>query len=251
MSNFAPAVEAATEVIEFLAKADAEVGISEISRGVDLNKNMVFRILNSLEAQGWVYCTDQKYGLTLLPFQITSRVLSRMTLNNVAAPYVYDLWKKTGETTYLGVLKGDKVMYIQHLDGIKDVRVAGRVGGEYDVYCSAPGKILLAHSGEENIERYLKKTLTKRTANTIVESDALRDELCRIRECGYAVDREEFGNGIACAAAPIYDYTGKVTGAIGCSAFVADGDHERVTCRLLPYVTETAREVSICLGAKI
>lgn len=251
MSNYAPAVEAATEVIEFLAKADSEIGISEISRGVDLNKNMVFRILNSLEKQGWVYCSDQKYSLTLVPFQITSRVLARMSLSNAATPCVYELWKKTGESTYLGILKGDKVSYIQHFDSVKDVRVAGRVGGEYDVYCSAPGKILLAHSGEENIRRYLKKALKKRTVNTVTDKNALKSELENIRERGYAADREEFGNGIACAAAPVFDLDGKVIAAVGCSAFVADGDCDRVIAELLPPVIAAARDISLCLGAKI
>ena len=37
---------------------------------------------------------------------------------------------------------GRKVSYLQHFDGTGDVRVAGRTGGEYDAYCSAPGKIV-------------------------------------------------------------------------------------------------------------
>ena len=41
MSNFAPAVEAATRVITFLANCEEEIGVSEISRGTELNKNMV------------------------------------------------------------------------------------------------------------------------------------------------------------------------------------------------------------------
>ena len=69
MSNFAPAAESATKVIKFLAECEQETGISEISRGTEINKNMVFRILNSLEKEGWVYCNEQKYSLTLLPFK--------------------------------------------------------------------------------------------------------------------------------------------------------------------------------------
>ena len=117
MSNFAPAVEAATKVMEFIANENTEVGISEICKGTDINKNMVFRILNTLEEQGWVYCNEQKYGLTLVPFQIASKALSKMTLNNAAYPSLYKLWQKTGESTYLGVLKGRKVSYLQHFDG--------------------------------------------------------------------------------------------------------------------------------------
>ena len=134
MSNFAPAVEASVKIITFLAECEQEIGISEISRGTGINKNMVFRILNTLENEGWVYCNEQKYSLTLLLFGLASKPIARLSLNTAATPVLYDLLSKTGESTYLGILKDDKVLYIQHLDGIKDVRVAGRVGGEYDLY---------------------------------------------------------------------------------------------------------------------
>ena len=38
MSNFAPSVEASTKIISFLADSEREVGISEISRGTEINK---------------------------------------------------------------------------------------------------------------------------------------------------------------------------------------------------------------------
>lgn len=250
MSNFAPAVDAATKVIRFIAEEKSDVGISDICRGTDLNKNMVFRILNSLEAQGWVYCDDQKYGLTLVPFYLSSKALSKMTLNNAAYPSLYKLWRKTGESTYLGTLKGDKVSYLQHFDGTGDVRVAGRVGGEYDIYCSAPGKVLLANAGDEFITEYLKNDIEKRTDKTITDKEEFKKELQNIREKGYATDKEEFGNGITCVAAPIIDMSGKVIGSIGCSAFTLNGDCQSVIDRLLPDVLEAANEISTCLGYK-
>ena len=248
MSNLAPAAEAATKVITFLAQADTEQGISEISRGVELNKNMVFRILNSLEQVGWVYCRDQKYALTLVPFQVTSRSLARLDLNAAATPAVHRLWEELGESTYLGVHKGDKVCYLQHFDGRGDVRVAGRVGGEYDMYCSAPGKALLAYADEAYLSEYLKQEHMSRTCHTLTDPEALRTELERVRACGYATDREEFGHGIACVAAPIFDYTGKAVGAVGCSSFTVSGRCDAVIERLRPAVCRAAQEISVCLG---
>lgn len=248
MSYLAPAVLAATQVITFLAGETDAVGISEISRGTELNKNMVFRILNSLEQQGWVRCFEQKYSLTLVPFQVTSQVLSRMSLNNAAAPAVQALWKQTGESTYLGVLKGDKVVYLQHFDGVHDVRVAGRVGGEYDLYCSAPGKVLLAWAEDSYAKEYLKRSFEKRTAHTITDRESLQKELRLVREQGYATDREEFGGGITCVAAPVFDNTGKAVGTVGCSAFTVNGNSDGAIRRLLPDVKKAAEDISVCLG---
>lgn len=250
MSNFAPAVEAAAKIITFLAECEKEIGISEISRGVDINKNMVFRILNSLEKEGWVYCCEQKYSLTLLPFRLASKAVSRATLNTMSLPILYNLHNTTGESTYLGILKDDKVLYIQHLDGVKNVRVAGRVGGEYDLYCSAPGKVLLAYADIDFIEEYTSRDLEKRTENSITAKSALMQELEAVRQNGYACDREEFGNGITCVAAPIFDYTGKVVGCVGNSAFTLSRDSQSIIDRLLPPVLRAAKEISVRLGGK-
>ena len=244
MSDFAPAVEAATKIISFLSESESEIGISEISRGTGINKNMLFRILNTLENDGWVYRREQKYALTLLPFKLTSRAVSRMSLNTAATPILYDLANETGESTYLGIIKDGAVLYIQHIDGVKDVRVAGRVGGEYGLYCSAPGKVLLAYSDADYIEEYLSRQLEKRTKNTITERSALLSELDAIRRKGYATDCEEFGNGITCVAAPVFDHTGKVIGTVGCSAYTVNGSCDKVIERLLSPVLESAMELS-------
>jgi len=250
MSNLAPAAEASAKIITFLAGCEQETGISEISRGTGINKNMVFRILNTLENEGWVYCTEQKYSLTLLLFRLASKPISRLSLNTVATPILYDLLNKTGESTYLGILNNDKVLYLQHLDGVKSVRVAGRVGGEYDLYCSAPGKVLLAHADNAFIEEYTSRTLEKRTENSITEKSDLLEELEHIRQNGYATDHEEFGNGITCVAAPIFDYTGKVIGTIGCSAFTTNNKCEEIIEHLLPEIVNAAKIISKRLGFK-
>ena len=136
MSNFAPAVDNAVKVFEVIANEKEPIGLSEICRRLDLNKNMVFRILNSLEQAGWIYTEnspEKKYRLTLLPFQLASKAVSRLSLNEVGAAYVYELWKKTGETTYLAIPNKEKIMYVQHFEGTSDVRVAGVIGGTYDL----------------------------------------------------------------------------------------------------------------------
>lgn len=251
MSNYAPAVDHAVRVFEVLANEKEPIGLSEICRRLDLNKNMVFRILNSLEQAGWVYAdntADKKYRMTLLPFQLSSKAAGRLSLNEVGASYVYDLWKKTGETTYLAIPYKNKIMYIQHFEGTADVRVGGVPGGTYDMYCSAPGKAYLAFSAPDLIEEYLKNDLKQRTPNTITEREDLERELKEIRKNGYAVDNEEFSKGILCVSAPVLDYMGNVLGAVGCSMPTAYYDMNKVLQEIKPVVVQTANQISACLG---
>ncbi|MBE6956809.1 MAG: IclR family transcriptional regulator [Ruminococcaceae bacterium] len=253
MSNFAPAVDWAVKLIEIIAESDEALGISAISRIAGINKNMVFRVINSLEAAGWVYCEDpaeKKYRLTMRPFQITRKAAERLSINNVATPFVHALWKRHGESTYLGILQEDKLLYIQHFDSVQDVRIAGALGGAYELYCSAPGKVMLAYAPDAYVEDYLSLPRVQRTANTITDADALRSELHRIREQGYALDREEFGNGIICIAAPIFDDSDHVIAAMGCSLSTVNASADNILEVCGNDVIETAREISRCCGHK-
>lgn len=251
MSNFAPAAEFAVQVISGLAEESAPIGVSELSRKLGINKNMVFRILNSLEQQGWIYCQnpdEKKYALTLKPFAVTSRAVSRLNISAAAAPALHKLWQSTGESTYLGVLHGDKVLYLQHFDGTGLVRVAGTVGGMYPLHCSAPGKVLLAHCEKDTLQQLLSAVLSANTDHTITKKETLQAELEKIRLQGFSTDDEEFGRGIFCLAAPVFDCSGTVVAAVGCSVSTALYTRQQAMARLQAPVLQAAGQISACLG---
>ena len=250
MSNSAPAVGFCVKVIEALAESTTPIGISEISRRTEINKNMVSRILHTLEEQNWVQSDDKScYTLTLLPFCLSAKVVNRTTLANIGVPILQKLWKEYGESTYLGILHNDEVLYLSHFDSIQNVRVAGVVGGSYPLYCTGPGKALLAFSSDEYIEGYISShELKKRTQKTITDPDKLRRELEVIRERGYSLDDEEFGHGIVCMSAPVFDHTGNAIGVVGCSFSTIYCTANDVYDYCGEKLMETAKQISKCMG---
>lgn len=247
----APAVDYALEIVEFFAKKDSELGISDISNALNINKNAVSRVLEALLEKNWIYLSDgsqKKYSLTLRPFSLLSIRTDNNNIIKIANPYLEELNEKLGDSVYLGVKSEGDVLYLIHHDSTKEVRINGRVGGRYPLNCSAPGKVLLSYSNDKEIKEYFDTRLDKRAKNAITDFDCFIAEATKIKEHGYAIDNEEFAKGIICYAAPIYDTKGEVIASIGVSSLTIYDDVESLISKKGTLVLECANKISESLG---
>jgi len=246
-----PAVRKAIRLFEVLSDARRPMGLSEIARAIDANKNMTFRLLTTLQDEGWVAAVQPgpQYRLTLAPFEVGSRAVGQMTLKTAAAGPMRELWDEIGESLYLGILYEDTVLYIEHLDSRQDVRIAGTIGGRYPLHCAAPGKVLLAYAGDDLFTRLTETGLERFTENTLCDPDELRTDLAAVRKRGWALDNEEYGRGILCFAAPVFDHADTVVGAVGTSVTTLAYTAERLVDELGPRILTTAELTSRNLGS--
>jgi IclR family transcriptional regulator, acetate operon repressor len=88
------------------------------------------------------------------------------------------------------------------------------VGTRWPAHATSTGKVLLAHLSEETLESRLAAPLTAATPRTVVDRAALRRELARVRERGYAFNNEELELGFVAVGAPVRDAGGRVVAAL-------------------------------------
>jgi len=245
-----PAVRHAIRLLEVLGDSRHPLGVSEIARAIGSNKNMTYRLLSTLQDEGWVAAEEPGpgYRMTLVPFQMASRPLANMDLRSAAQPPMRELWEELGESTYLGILDDDAVLYIEHLDSRQNIRIAGRVGGRYPLHCTAPGKVLLAHAGEKYSAKIAAAGLERFTDNTLCAPAALAADLARVRERGWALDNEEYGRGLLCLAAPIADHSQEVVGTVGISVTMLSHTVAELVDELGPKILSTAHAISRRIG---
>lgn len=247
----APAVDYALGIIEFFASKNEEIGISDISNALNINKNAVSRVLEALLEKNWIYMSDstqKKYSLTLRPFSLIAGHANNNNIIKIAKPYIEQLNKELGDSVYLGVKNGRNVLYLIHCDSTKEVRINGCAGGEYPLNCSAPGKILLSHSDTDEIKNYFNTPVDKRTENTITDFDSFMIEANGIKKSDYAIDNEEFANGIICIAVPVFDYEGNVVASMGISTLTLYEDVDSLINNKYALLKKAANEISLCLG---
>ena len=249
----APAADYTLKIIEFFTQANSDVGIADISNSLGINKNAVSRILEALLEENWIYKSDavsKKYRLTMKPFSMLSASVMTDEMVKIAVPVLSEVHKKLGDSVYLGIKNGKNVLYLLHFDSVKEVRISGRVGGEYPLHCSAPGKVIMSHSRVDEIENYFSTQIDKKTKNTIVNFDNFMVEADKIKRNGYAVDNEEFSNGVICVATPICDHEGSLVASVGISSLTYYDNIDTLINGKLPLLKKAADKISLQLGAK-
>ncbi len=224
-------VKRAFQILETFTVDSPLQGVTEISRKTGLNKATVFRFLKSLEEIG-IICRDQKtgyYKLGLRLFELGYRVPIRDNVIQQMHPILEQLVEKIKMTVHLATLREDEVLYIDKIRCRKSLQINTHIGARYPAYCTALGKSMLAHLPEKELDSLLRRQkLLALTKNSITDPDLLKVELQKTRERGYAVDNEEFEEGLRCVAVPILGYDKRPLVAISVSGALSQVSEETI-----------------------
>jgi DNA-binding IclR family transcriptional regulator len=244
-------VDHALDVLEAFQGEEDELGITELSRRLRLHKNNIFRILATLENRGYIEqnrITDN-YRLGLGTLELGQTYIRHTGLLRIARPVMEELNKKVNENIYIGILKDRYAFYLDVVESNHTVRVLSRVGCRVPTYCAAIGKAQLAYEAPETIMEVLgKRELKKFTAKTLSDREKVIEHLVLVKELGYAIDDEEWDEGVRCVGAPIFDYTRKAVGAISISAPSVRMSMEKLKKEYVPLVKKACEEISTRLG---
>jgi DNA-binding IclR family transcriptional regulator len=239
------------EILDAFSVDTPELGVSELSRAIGLNKGTAHRLLSSLERHRLVE-QDQvsgRYHLGLRLWELGNRAVARLELPGPAMPALHLLSADTGETAHLAVLDDGDVLYIAKVESKRPLRIPSQVGKRLPPHCTSIGKALLAWAADAELEQLIRvRGLPRFTPHTICDAGVLRSELALIRQRGYAFDREELEEGLRCVAAPVRDRSAQVVAAIsvaGPSVRV----NEAETPRLVQAVLRAAHAISRTLGS--
>jgi len=241
----------AIEVLEALAKErENGVGITQLSKQLNLPKSTVHQILSVFKSTRFVEQNpeDKKYHLGLRIFELGNIVQSQLELRKIAHSYLYDLSRKTNETTYLVVLEGSRIVYIDCVESTARLRAHPVFGIKVPLHCTSLGKAIMAFLPKEKINKIIQEEgLERFTENTITDPEVLKQELKEIRKRGYAIDNMEHEEGIRCVGAPIRNHRGGVFAAISVSGPSQRFNLSRIEV-MAKLVIEAAKEISKKMG---
>ena len=240
-------------VLDTILKNNAPMSMTEISERLDLYPSTVHRILDTLKYGGYVEQDPltQKYQLGMKLLELGMAKLNQIDLVKEARPYLKELAKKCNETVHLAILEDTNVLYLAKEESSQTIRMISYVGKRAPLHCTALGKTILAFLPLDKRDQILDKIeLSKLTENTITDKNELIEELKKIKQEGFALDREENEKDVRCIAAPIRNYQGKVVAAVSISGpayRLNEGNQNHLKDELV----NTCQEISARLGFQL
>ncbi|WP_426246882.1 IclR family transcriptional regulator [Nocardioides sp. LHG3406-4] len=244
-------IDRAVAILRCFDARHTSLGISEIARMTGLSTSTTHRLLHAMtDNRLLAQAADRRYRPGPLLVQLGRSGAVPSTLKDAAMPFMTALRDEVDETVGLHELlpSGERVVVDQVESRQELRRHYTDIGTPIALPHGAPGKAILSVLPWARQTQALAVPIASITAQTITDPHRLAAELALARQRGYAGSDSERTPGIRAVAAPVFDHTGTVVGALGLSVPTVRMDDRRAD-ELGRRCVEVAWEVSEALGA--
>jgi IclR family transcriptional regulator, KDG regulon repressor len=215
-SYIVPAVDRAIRILSLLKSEKREMTIAEIAEATGWNKSSIYKLLLTLDHHGLLTrdLVTKKYSLGIALMDYGRAVLNGFEIRHAAKPSLKELARYTGESVAVSILSGTQMTLVEVEESVAQVRIALSVGMTKSATATSHGKAVLAHLPESRLEEILRvEGLPGYTKKSLTNPGVYRKALEVVRKQGYAVECEEFEEGLAGISAPVFSANG-VVGAL-------------------------------------
>lgn len=208
-------VERAMDILLCFADQPGGLGVTQIADRLGLYKSTVHRLLQALEAKGFVRRDpmSERYHLGERVLQLAASFPQSDDLPAVATPEMIRLRDETEETVSLYIRDELERVRIHKAEGLQEVRRVVQLGQRMPLYVGAASKILLTYAPED----VRSKVMNPEHLPEGFSRQALEKQLAQVKLQGYAISMEEREQGSAAVAAPVLDRYGQAVAALAVS----------------------------------
>lgn len=225
------AVERACAVLNAFSLETPRLTLVDLAQRVSLPKPTAYRIASTLVMEGFMtQGEDGRYGLGPRLMELGAVVGQNLDVVRTCAPAVAAIAHATGETVILAEpdWEAGEIMIVARHDSPHPLSVLSPVGRRSPIPPGAFGKALLSALPDDARGSMLSRLrLKKLTSRTHTSRKQLLAELAEAHTRGFALEQEEFIEGVSAVAVPVlFDGTRPLAtiGIVGPSSRLSDQD---------------------------
>ncbi len=240
-------IERGILLIDTLSEYPKGLALAEISRKMGIPKSTAHHMLSTFLEYDFVAQDEdtKKYSLGSRFFEISSRMLQNFDVREIAKKYLVQLNEQSGEVAQLYILRKGKLICVDKVGSpMGGLSIASFIGWTTEPHPSAAGKALLSElSTKEVLDVYPDRSLRSYGKNTITDFNELFKELEVVRKQGFAIDDEEYYEGVRCVGAPVRAGD-RIVASVSITGSIFSMTMKKISQSLIPLVTATAKSIS-------
>jgi len=204
-------------ILELLGEADAPMTPTAIGEALEMAKPTAHRLCKTLLEERFLVSDGHSKGLrpSRRTRSMASGLLFSSALHVARHQVLQELARDIGETVNFVVPEDKGMIYQDRVETDWAFQVKLPVGSHVPFHCTASGKTYLASLPTKMRETMVYSLpLSAETPSTHTTPDTLLAELKDIRRQGYALDNEEFMEGMLAIATPVLDNKGRYAASL-------------------------------------
>lgn len=242
-----PGVQTLYTVTGILDVLDQDSGATAqiVAEELDISLSNAYDHLTTLRDLDYIVKNGECYHLGLKFLKHGVRAKRELGVTEPVEPALEELATETGEIAWFVVEEHGQAVYVAKALGEKAIQPYGRIGRRVGLHDIAAGKAILAELPRSRIREIVDEHgLPRHTENTITDREELYEELDRISERGYALNKDETMDGFRAVASPVITEE-TVQGAIVVSGPKARFEDDRFRSELPQKVSTIANELEL------
>lgn len=247
-SYIVASVDRALQLLLILGKNSSAMGVTELSKVLQVQKSTVHSLLQTMLMHGFIQQLDDgRYTLGVRLLQLGECCAGKFDIRTAAHSIMVELAEEAREIALLAILADHDLVIIDKVEPQRPFLIIPKFDFTMAIHSTAVGKILLAYAPDAILSAILLNGLEKFTPFTLTSEKALRSELAKVREQGYAIGCNETIEGFTCLAVPIIDAKNKVVAAISISSASSMLSTDRYE-KMIAILQSKAQAISYRLG---
>lgn len=209
-------VSLALQVLETLAGARSDMGVTALASSLGTTKSRIHRHLRTLVSLGYISQSEQteRYRIGSRLIALGRAAAGSAELTSVALPHMRTLRDRTGHGVSLGQVEEGGIRILTTLPGTTQIEVGVKPGSLLRYCNSAQGKVALAFMDCSRRQALIPPAITAATAFTITDPAELSAHLEQIAAQGWATAPNEILLGLNALACPVFDAGGEPVATI-------------------------------------